>query len=83
MVADLSLFAAPWFGPGVMRAIQGKNGAEAPPHLTIFRRSSTLDKKVLKPCADGEGFHLLHEAVHITPCAAYTPPRNEFPKQLE
>jgi hypothetical protein len=27
MVADLSLLAIPRFGPGVMRAIQGENGA--------------------------------------------------------
>jgi hypothetical protein len=27
MVADWSLFATPWFGPGVLRAIQGENGA--------------------------------------------------------
>jgi hypothetical protein len=36
MVADLSLFTALWFGPGVMRVIQGKSGAVALTHLTFF-----------------------------------------------
>jgi hypothetical protein len=57
MVADLSLSATPWFGPGVMRAIQGENGA-ATLTETIFRRRGADQKKVLEPCADGEGFHL-------------------------
>jgi hypothetical protein len=57
MVADLSLFAIAWFGPGVMRAIQGENGA-ATLTETIFRRRGAVQKKVLEPCADGEGFHL-------------------------
>jgi len=65
MVADLSLFATPWFGPGVMRVIQGENGAETLTHLTIFRRRGALEKKVLEPCAGGEGFHLLYEGVHL------------------
>jgi hypothetical protein len=79
MVADLSLLAAPLFGPGVMRAIQGKSWAEPLPRPTIFRDSSARDKKVLKPDADAEGFHLLLEGVHITPCPAYTPPGSNFP----
>jgi len=65
MVADLSLCAAPWFGSGVMRAIQGENGADALTLQLIFRRRGAPQKKVLKPCADGEGFHLLHEGIHL------------------
>jgi hypothetical protein len=50
MVADLSLFAIPGFGPGVLRAIQGENGA-AVLTRTIFRskkRSSKEDARTLR-----------------------------------
>jgi len=42
MVADLSLSATPWFGPGVMKAIQGENGAEALTDQTFFVAAAQL-----------------------------------------
>jgi hypothetical protein len=79
MVADLSLSATPWFGPGVMRAIQGENGAAGLTRLTIFRRRGARQKKVLKPHADGEGFHLLYEGVHLNPRFALYSAGTNFP----
>jgi hypothetical protein len=46
MVADLSLFAGLWFVAGVMRAIQGKNGAE----LLTFRRFFAAEADFKRRC---------------------------------
>jgi hypothetical protein len=44
--------------PGVMGAISGKSGAEGLSDRRFFRRTGAHQKKVLKPGASGEGFHL-------------------------
>ncbi|MBI5318300.1 hypothetical protein [Bradyrhizobium sp.] len=79
MVADLSLSATPWLGPGVMKVIKGENGAEPQIRPTIFRGRGAREKKVLEPSADGEGFHLLPEGIHLNPRQAYTPSGQNFP----
>src|SRR5262245_4657768 len=45
----------------------------------LFRRSSEVQKKVLEACADGEGFHLLHEGIHLNPRPALYSAGTEFP----
>jgi hypothetical protein len=45
MVADLSLSATAWFGPGVMRAIQGENGAAALTDQTYFVAAAHLKRR--------------------------------------
>jgi len=60
-------------GARVMLVIKGESGAAVPGRQATFRERQD-GKKMLESSAIEEGFHLLHEDVHLGPRPAYIRP---------